>query len=68
MMHRCGEVAMEENDDSQRKPVRTTATIPAEDYAELEKIAEQKKVSVAWVIREAVDKYLRSQSPLFRKP
>ena len=47
--------------------VRTTVTLPSEDYHELERLAEQKKVSVAWVVRAAVEKYLNAEIPLFRK-
>ena len=35
-------------------------------YEELVRIAERKKVSVAWVIREAIDTYLTQEEPLFR--
>ena len=35
--------------------VRTTITFPSELYSTLEKIAEQKKVSLAWVVRDAVE-------------
>jgi hypothetical protein len=37
-------------------------------YNELERIADGKRVSVAWVVREAVDEYLVSQAPLFGRP
>ena len=47
--------------------VRTTISIPREDHAELERIAKKKKVSVAWVVREAVDRYLEAESPLLRR-
>jgi predicted transcriptional regulator len=46
---------------------RTTVSFPAETHEELERIAGSKKVSVAWVVREAVDKYLSAESPLFHK-
>jgi hypothetical protein len=52
---------------NERKTLRTTVTVPAEDYAELERFAEQKKVSVAWVVRDAVEHYLKKESPLFRQ-
>jgi hypothetical protein len=38
--------------------VRTTVTIPKADYADMERIAREKRVSVAWVVREAVAQYL----------
>ena len=53
------------NRDDQLPPVRTTVSIPADDYAELERVAKRMKVSVAWVVREAIEKYLKSGTPLF---
>jgi metal-responsive CopG/Arc/MetJ family transcriptional regulator len=50
-----------------QKTVRTTVSLPTDNYRELERLAERKKVSIAWVIREAVDNYLAQQSPLFSK-
>jgi serine/threonine protein kinase len=44
---------------------RTTVTFPTEIYTQLEKIAKQKKVTTAWVIREAAEKYVSDQWPLF---
>jgi metal-responsive CopG/Arc/MetJ family transcriptional regulator len=44
---------------------RASVTFPANTYAELERIAEKNKVSVAWVVRDAVEKYLESSYPLF---
>lgn len=46
------------------RAVRTTASIPPDVYASLQDIAYQKKVSVAWVIREATEKYVADQTPL----
>lgn len=46
---------------------RASVTFPAGTYAELERIAEEKKVSVAWVVRDAVDKYVAEQYPLFSR-
>ena len=45
--------------------VRANASLPPDTYRTLCDIAKQKKVSVAWVIREAVDKYIADQWPLF---
>jgi hypothetical protein len=44
---------------------RTSVTFPSEVYASLEIIAKQKKVSVAWVIRDAAEGYVAEQWPLF---
>lgn len=50
-----------------KEGTRASVTFPSELYAELERIAEQKKVSVAWVVRDAVEKYLEARYPLFRR-
>jgi metal-responsive CopG/Arc/MetJ family transcriptional regulator len=49
------------------KTARASITFPAELYLELERIAEEKKVSVAWVVREAAEKYVTAQYPLFSR-
>jgi hypothetical protein len=48
-----------------KQGTRASVTFSADQYAELERIAEEKKVSVAWVVRDAVEKYLEAQCPLF---
>jgi len=47
--------------------VRATITFPPELYATLEEIAKQKKVSLAWVVRDAAEQYLARKWPLFGK-
>lgn len=44
---------------------RASISFPAAVYEELERIASAKKVSLAWVIREAAEKYVADQWPLF---
>lgn len=44
---------------------RTSVTFPPDIYKTLENIARKKKVSIAWVIREAAEKYISDQTPLF---
>ena len=44
--------------EGNQKSTRTTVSILSEDYEEIERIAVRNKVSVAWVIREAVSHYL----------
>ena len=43
------------------KKVRSTVSIPTEQYQELLRIADCNRVSVAWVVRDAIDKYLVSE-------
>lgn len=45
-------------------PVRTSVSFPADIYATLEQIAKQKKVSIAWIVREAAEKYVDNHWPL----
>lgn len=47
------------------RATRASASLPPELYAMLQEIAKQKKVSVAWVIRDAAEKYIAEQWPLF---
>jgi hypothetical protein len=45
---------------------RASASLPPDIYATLRDIAKQKKVSVAWVIRDAAEKYIADEWPLLR--
>jgi len=45
--------------------VRASISFPSEMYQTLEGIARQKKVSLAWVVREAVEEYVKGKWPLF---
>ena len=38
--------------------IRASITFPADHYQVLEEIAKKKKVSLAWVVRDAVESYL----------
>lgn len=46
--------------------VRATISFPSDIYATLDEIAKQKKVSLAWVVREATEKYLADKWPLLK--
>lgn len=48
------------------QPFRLSVTLPVETYRSLERIAKKKKVSMAWVIRDAAEKYVGDETPLFR--
>ena len=52
--------------ESSASTVRATITFPSELYVTLEEIAKQKKVSLAWVVREAAEQYLSEKWPLLR--
>jgi metal-responsive CopG/Arc/MetJ family transcriptional regulator len=47
--------------------VRATISFPSELYKTLEDIAREKKVSLAWVVREAAEQYIAEKWPLFGK-
>lgn len=43
---------------------RASVSFPPDLYRTLEQIARQKKVSVAWVVRDAAEQYVAQQWPL----
>jgi len=45
---------------------RASVTFPPELYKTLEDLARKKKVSIAWVVREAAEQYVAAEWPLFR--
>ena len=45
-------------------PVRVSVSLDPGDYADIKNIARNGRVSVAWVVREAVTRYLDSRTPL----
>lgn len=47
-----------------RVTVRASVSLPQGLHAELERIARDKKVSLAWVMRDAAEKYVADQWPL----
>jgi len=46
--------------------VRASISFPQELYDTLGEIARQKKVSLAWVVREAAEQYIADKWPLFK--
>jgi metal-responsive CopG/Arc/MetJ family transcriptional regulator len=46
--------------------VRATISFPSDIYRTLENIARQKKVSLAWIVREASEQYIAEKWPLFK--
>jgi len=47
--------------------IRASISFPPEMYETLENIAKEKKVSLAWVVREAAEKYIGDKWPLFNR-
>jgi predicted DNA-binding protein len=43
---------------------RASITFSPEVYETIEDLAKKKKVSIAWIVREAVEKYVADQWPL----
>jgi metal-responsive CopG/Arc/MetJ family transcriptional regulator len=43
--------------------VRASISFPPDLYETLDEIAKQKKVSLAWVVRDAAEKYIAEQKP-----
>lgn len=52
---------------SRPRSTRASASLPSDIYATLQDIARQKKVSFAWVVREAAEQYIARQWPLLEK-
>ena len=48
--------------ESGASSVRATITFPPDLYETLEKLAKQKKVSLAWVVRDAAEKYIANEN------
>ncbi len=47
--------------------IRASISFPPDLYESLEELAKQKKVSLAWVVRDAAEKYVANQPPSGRK-
>ncbi len=57
------------SEEGQTEPtasVRASVSFPPELYRSLEEIAKQKKVSLAWVVRDAAEQYVGDKWPLLR--
>jgi predicted DNA-binding protein len=54
--------------DDKAKPdgsLRVSVTFPPELYQTLQDLAKRKKVSVAWLVRDAAERYVADMWPLF---
>jgi hypothetical protein len=66
MMH-VAEVPNSASTPKGERSPRLSVTIPFETYDSLERIARKKKVSLAWVVRDAAERYVSDEFPLFRE-
>lgn len=49
--------------DIEKKDVkRVTVSFPQDHYVYLEKMAQEKKVSLSWIVREAVENYMEASN------
>jgi len=53
--------------DQSTAAIRASISFPPDIYETLETIAKEKKVSLAWVVREAAEKYIAEKWPLFTR-
>ena len=65
-MHMAEEPNLTGLPKGERSP-RLSVTIPFETYDSLERIARKKKVSLAWVVRDAAERYVSDELPSFRE-
>ena len=42
--------------------IRITVSVPAKHHGQLESLAAKNRVSVAWIVRDAIEKYLDTSS------
>ncbi len=47
--------------------VRASISFPPDIYETLDNIAKEKRVSLAWVVREAAEQYIGDKWPLFSR-
>ncbi len=56
--------AKRHDSETHERTVRASVSFPEGQYQVLERIAAENKVSLAWVVRDAIDSYLKSKWPL----
>jgi hypothetical protein len=57
-----------QHDVAEKDSSRISVTLSKVDYEEICRLARVKKVSNAWVIRDAVGRYVAEESPLLNNP
>jgi predicted DNA-binding protein len=54
--------------DPEKVAHRLSVGLTAEQHDRLARIAQDHRVSIAWVVREAIERLLNEPTPLFRAP
>ncbi len=52
-------------DPAEKAAHRLSVSLTKEQYRQLSEIARKNRVSIAWVVREAIERLLRDDAPLF---
>lgn len=55
-------------DAGHEKSARISVSFPRDVYETIERLAKEKKVSVAWIVRDAAERYIADQWPLLESP
>ena len=58
------EVTYKKKSSNSMTQIRATISFPPDIYEALEEIAKDKKVSLAWVVRDAAERYIAEKWPL----
>ena len=53
-----------QHDHDEKSAHRLSVSLSADQHRELNEIARQNRVSVAWVVREAIDRLIKDDMPL----
>jgi metal-responsive CopG/Arc/MetJ family transcriptional regulator len=65
-MTRSNKSQCKERKEQTLSSVRASISFPRDLYNTLEEIASRKKVSLAWVVRDAAEQYVAEKWPLFK--
>jgi metal-responsive CopG/Arc/MetJ family transcriptional regulator len=63
-MHRSVAMPATSSNNDCKSVHRLSVSLTAEQHRELNEIAQRNRVSVAWVVREAIDRLLKDDMPL----
>lgn len=64
LMHRSVAMPATSSNNDCKSVHRLSVSLTAEQHRELNEIAQRNRVSVAWVVREAIDRLLKDDMPL----